>query len=100
MIDAGKGLCSKHAFECGGGTGIFFLLQDCIGLILHKEKAAYVHSPYVDSHGETPQYRGKRLNLELSRYNILHELWCGHMLRQEVISERSKTRSFLPNNFF
>lgn len=100
VLDAGKGLCTKHGFECGGGCGIFFLLQDCIGLILHKEKAAYVHSPYVDSHGETPQYRGKRLNLELSRYNILHELWRGHMLRQEVISERSKTRSFLPNNFF
>jgi len=100
VLVAGTGLCTKHAFECGGGCGIFFLLQDCIGLILHKEKAAYVHSPYVDSHGETPQYRGKRLNLELSRYNILHELWCGHMLRQEVISERSNVRSFLPNNLF
>jgi len=100
VLDAGKGLCTKHGFECGGGSGIFFLLQDCIGLILHKEKAAYVHSPYVDSHGETPQYRGKRLNLELSRYNILRELWCGHMLRQEVISERSNVRAFLPNNLF
>jgi len=101
VIDGkGKGRCTKHAFECGGGCGIFFLLQECVGLILHKEKAAYVHSPYVDSHGETPQYRGRPLNLDLSRYNILHKLWSGHLLRQEVISERSKARHILPNNFY
>ena len=72
MNAAGKGECTKHAYRCGGGSGIFFLLQECIGLIMHGMKAAYVHSPYVDSHGETPHYRGRPLNLDLDRYNTLH----------------------------
>ena len=29
---AGKGECTKHAQKCGGGAGIFFLLQECTGL--------------------------------------------------------------------
>eukprot|EP00553_Chaetoceros_curvisetus_P001174 CAMPEP_0204617540 /NCGR_PEP_ID=MMETSP0717-20131115/4492_1 /ASSEMBLY_ACC=CAM_ASM_000666 /TAXON_ID=230516 /ORGANISM="Chaetoceros curvisetus" /LENGTH=467 /DNA_ID=CAMNT_0051631099 /DNA_START=70 /DNA_END=1470 /DNA_ORIENTATION=+ len=76
VLDAGgKGECTKHAHICGGGSGIFFLLQECIGLALNKERAAYIPSPYVDSHGETPQYRGRPLNMDISRYEHLHELW-------------------------
>eukprot|EP00559_Dactyliosolen_fragilissimus_P000392 CAMPEP_0184873654 /NCGR_PEP_ID=MMETSP0580-20130426/41963_1 /TAXON_ID=1118495 /ORGANISM="Dactyliosolen fragilissimus" /LENGTH=1200 /DNA_ID=CAMNT_0027376583 /DNA_START=107 /DNA_END=3706 /DNA_ORIENTATION=- len=71
----GKGECTHHAYRCGGGCGIFFLLQECVCLIMHNRKAAYSDSPYVDSHGETPQYRGRPLNLDIGRYNNLHELW-------------------------
>ena len=89
VLDAkGKGACTKHASICGGGCGIFFILQDCVGLALHREKAAYINSPYVDSHGECPQYRGRPLNIDKSRYEFLHSLWSGHMLREYVISER------------
>ncbi len=92
VLDAGgKGECTKHAHICGGGCGIFFLLQECIGLALNKERAAYIPSPYVDSHGETPQYRGRPLNMDTSRYEHLHELWSGHMLREFVIAERLKS---------
>jgi Proteolysis_6 C-terminal len=49
----GKGECTRHSYKCGAGTGLFFLLQECSGLIMHKGKAAYIHSPYVDSHGKT-----------------------------------------------
>lgn len=55
---------------------------------MHGHKAAYVHSPYVDSHGETPQYRGRPLNLDLNRYEILKEMWVGHLVRERVITER------------
>ena len=55
---------------------------------MHGVKAAYVPSPYVDSHGETPQYRGRPLNLDLSRYELLRELWVGHLVRERVITER------------
>jgi len=96
----GKGECTKHAYRCGGGSGIFFLLQECIGLIMHGVKAAYVHSPYVDSHGETPHYRGRPLNLDLDRYNTLHELWSGHLVRQKVISERGNSRQVIIANFY
>jgi len=96
----GKGECTNHAFECGAGAGIFFLLQECIGLIMHGTKAAYVHSPYVDSHGETPQYRGRPLNLDLDRYDILQELWSGHLVRQKVIAERGSSRQVIIANFY
>eukprot|EP00550_Attheya_septentrionalis_P012964 CAMPEP_0198304944 /NCGR_PEP_ID=MMETSP1449-20131203/57651_1 /TAXON_ID=420275 /ORGANISM="Attheya septentrionalis, Strain CCMP2084" /LENGTH=2807 /DNA_ID=CAMNT_0044007473 /DNA_START=500 /DNA_END=8923 /DNA_ORIENTATION=- len=96
----GKGECTKHAAACGGGAGIFFLLQECVGLIMHVGKAAYVHSPYVDSHGETPQYRGRPLNLDLDRYDILKELWSEHLVREKVVAERGNARQVIIANFY
>lgn len=96
----GKGECTKHAQKCGGGAGIFFLLQECIGLMLHGNKAAYIHSPYVDSHGETPHYRGRPLNLDMERYRILQELWTSHTLRAQVIAERGSSRQVIIANFY
>jgi hypothetical protein len=103
VLDAsGKGECTRHTYQCGGGCGIFFLLQDCICLALHKDKAAYLPSPYVDSHGETPQFRGRPLNIDPIRYDFLHELWSGHTLREHVIAERQKsTRNLMiTSNYF
>ena len=97
---AGKGECTKHAQKCGGGAGIFFLLQECTGLMLHGNKAAYIHSPYVDSHGETPHYRGRPLNLDMERYRILQELWTSHTLRAQVIDERGNSRQVIIANFY
>lgn len=96
----GRSECTKHALRCGAGCGIFFLLQECIGLIMHGHKAAYVHSPYVDSHGETPQYRGRPLNLDLNRYEILKEMWVGHLVRERVITERGSSRQVIIPNFY
>jgi len=96
----GKGECTKHAVTCGAGVGIFFLLQECIGLMIHGTKAAYIHSPYVDSHGETPHYRGRPLNLDMDRYQILYELWTGHLVREKVIAERGSSRQVIIANFY
>ena len=96
----GKGECTKHALKCGAGCGIFFLLQECLALIMHGGKAAYVHSPYVDAHGETPQYRGRPLNLDRERYDVLAELWNGHLIRERVIAERSTSRQVIIANFY
>jgi len=96
----GKSECTKHAVKCGAGCGIFFLLQECLGLIMHGGKAAYVHSPYVDSHGETPQYRGRPLNLDEDRYDILKEMWAGHLVRERVIAERSSSRQVIIPSFY
>ena len=99
-LNIGKGQCTKHALKCGGGCGIFFLLQECKTLIIHNKRAAYVHSPFVDTHGETGEYRGKPLNLNIDRYSVLQELWFGHLVRQKVISERETSRQFILNNYY
>ena len=96
----GKGECTRHSYKCGAGTGMFFLLQECAGLIMHNGKAAYIHSPYVDSHGETPQYRGRPLNLDLDRFDHLHEVWSGHAVRQQVLAERGSSRQIIVPDFY
>ena len=96
----GKGECTRHSYKCGAGTGMFFLLQECAGLIMHNGKAAYIHSPFVDSHGETPQYRGRPLNLDLDRYDHLHEVWSGHAVRQQVVAERGGSRQIIVPDFY
>jgi len=96
----GKGECTKHSYKCGAGAGMFFLLQECSGLIMHKSKAAYIHSPYVDSHGETPQFRGRPLNLDLVRYEHLREVWMGHAIRQTVVAERGSSRQVILPDFY
>jgi hypothetical protein len=96
----GKGECTRHSFKCGAGTGMFFLLQECAGLIMHNGKAAYIHSPFVDSHGETPQYRGRPLNLDLDRYDHLNEVWSGHGIRQQVVAERGGSRQVIVPDFY
>ena len=97
---SGKGECTRHSYKCGAGAGMFFLLQECSGLIMHKSKAAYIHSPYVDSHGETPQYRGRPLNLDLNRYDHLREIWYGHGVRQQVVAERATSRQVILPDFY
>jgi hypothetical protein len=96
----GRGECTKHASQCGAGAGLFFLLQECSGLLLHKTKAAYGPSPYVDSHGETPQYRGRPLNLDVARYEHLREVWYGHAVRQQVVAERGSARQVILPDFY
>lgn len=96
----GKGECTRHTFKCGAGAGMFFLLQECSGLILHKSKAAYIHSPYVDSHGETPQFRGRPLNLDMGRYEHLRGMWMGHGIRQTVVAERGSSRQVILPDFY
>lgn len=97
---SGKSECTRHSYKCGAGAGLFFLLQECSGLIMHKSKAAYIHSPYVDSHGETPQYRGRPLNLDLDRYEHLREVWFSHGVRQKVVAERGSSRQVILPDFY
>jgi len=93
ILDAqGKGRCTQHSSVCGGGVGVFFLMQDCKGLLVHNGKAAYVQSPYVDSHGETPQFRGRPLFLDKDRLKVFEELWTSHGARMKVIGERRSQR--------
>ena len=101
VLDAGgKGQCTKHASKCGAGVGVFFLVQECVALCMHGKFAAYHPSPYVDSHGETPQYRGRPLNLDVQRWKLLQDMWCSHAIREKVISERSSSRQVIIANYY
>ena len=35
----GKGECTRHAARCGGGCGVYFLLQECTVLLVHGPRA-------------------------------------------------------------
>jgi len=70
------------------------------GLIVHGSQAAYVHSPYMDSQGETLQFRGRPLNLDSDRYEILEELWHSHLVKQRVIMERGNARQLIIPNYY
>ena len=94
----GKGECTRHSYTCGAGTGIFFLLQDYVGVIMHKGFGSYIRSIYVDSHGETPV--GRPLFLDVTRYEHLRSLWFGHGVRQQVIAEREATQQGIVPNFY
>ena len=59
-----------------------------------------MYSPFVDTHGETSEYRGKPLNLNIDRYSVLQELWFRHLVRQKVVSERETSRQFILNNYY
>lgn len=85
----GKSECANHTLTCGLGCGIFFLVQRCSVLIIHRDKQMIIPGPYVDSHGETPHYRGRPLHLIKARYDDLHALWSEHAIRAKVIGERS-----------
>ena len=98
-LDAsGTGECTRHSYNCGAGTGICFLLQECVGLIMHRSEGSYIHSIYVDAHGETP--RGRPLYLDLARYEHIRELWVGHMIRQQVIAERESTQQGVVRGYY
>lgn len=102
LLDAsGKGECTKHSYKCGGGAGIFFLLQERSALTIHGTKAAYEPSPYVDSHGEAPKHGGRPLFLDYNRYDDLRVLWFGHLVREKVIFERGNLgEGLIIDNFY
>ncbi|CAN0530175.1 unnamed protein product, partial [Ectocarpus sp. 8 AP-2014] len=87
VLDAsGRGECTRHAAECGCGTGLFFLLQECAVLLMHGRRAAYFPSPYVDAYGERQRhsFRGRPLYLDQRRYDVVRGLWVKHLVAHEV----------------
>ena len=56
--------------------------------------------PSLSTAGETPQYRGRPLNLDLARYDHLREVWSGHAVRQQVLAERGSSRQVIVPDFY
>ena len=85
------GECTLHARICGGGTGIFFIIQHFSVVLLHDSRACFYPSIYLDSHGETDTSRGQNrpMYLSLKRYKKIEELYKNHLIPYEVARIRS-----------
>lgn len=72
-----QGMAFTHSLACGGGTCVFLLLKMTRLLVLRKNRATFLASPYVDSHGEEDLrlQRGKPLSLHTERLRRLWQLW-------------------------
>jgi len=96
------GTCTLHARTVGSGTGIFFLLQKCIVLLVHNKKSSYSASLYVDENGEedTGLTRGRPLFLKDDRYEALGCLWRQHGVPREVAQIRSTSDRVIRDNWY
>ena len=96
------GSCTLHARNVGSGSGIFFLLQKCIVLLVHNKKSAYSASLYVDENGEedTGLARGRPLFLNDERYEGLEALWRSHGIPREVAQIRSTSDRVIRDNWY
>ena len=100
--DHRRGACTKHALKCAGGLGVFFVVQRCSVLLVHKNRSAYSLSPYVDVHGEEDigLKRGRPLYLSPKRYDTLRDLWRSHRVPLEVARLRNSADRVIIDGYY
>merc|ERR1711916_397094 len=79
--DVAVGECTMHAHECGGGTGVYLMVQSSTVLvILDGKRDCLWGSFYLDAFGEEDidLKRGKPLFLDEQRYRALEHQWMTH----------------------
>ena len=90
---SGKGECTKHASVCNVTNSVFFLLDDCKLLFMHKGRAIYYLAPYIDEYGERHErdrhLRAKPLYLDSNYYDSVQSLVAKHQIPREVHAKRS-----------
>ncbi len=97
----GKGRCTAHATKCNLGCGMFFLLQECTLVLMHRRRACYLPSPYVDDHGERHgQFRGRPLYLDRRRLDLLRALAANHEIPLKVVHNRSTSRQVIISGYY
>ncbi|KAK7110558.1 E3 ubiquitin-protein ligase UBR3-like [Littorina saxatilis] len=76
--------CVGHSVQCGGGTGIFLLVNSSIVVVLRGPRATLWGSVYLDQHGEEDRdlKRGKPLYLSRDRLKLLESQWISHSFEQ------------------
>ncbi len=96
------GACTLHAWHCGSGCCVFFLVQRCVVLLMRDSFAAYYGSMYVDEYGEEDTWvrRGRPLHLSATRYATLCCLYLTHQVAEEVCRRRSLTNKVIRNGYF
>ncbi|XP_041366438.1 E3 ubiquitin-protein ligase UBR3-like [Gigantopelta aegis] len=72
--------CVQHSVTCGGGTGIFLLINSSVIVVIRGPRATLWGSIYLDEHGEEDRdlKRGKPLFLSKERYELLETQWRSH----------------------
>lgn len=102
----GRGECTRHAEQCGGGTGIFFLVQQRRTLLVWGCKAAYGGrelTPYLDAHREAPGMAlGKSSPLYLDRASLaaIERLCLQHQIPRVVTSLRNGAERVIRDSFY
>lgn len=69
--------CVQHSRSCGGGTGLFLIVNSSIIVVIQGPRATAWGSIYLDEHGEEDHYlkRGRPLYLCEERLRLLQEEW-------------------------
>ncbi|KAI0233528.1 E3 ubiquitin-protein ligase UBR3 [Lamellibrachia satsuma] len=72
--------CVQHSIDCGGGTGMFIIVNSSLIVVIRGPRATIWGSVYLDEHGEEDRdlKRGKPLYLSKERYGLLREQWLTH----------------------
>ncbi|XP_048246065.1 E3 ubiquitin-protein ligase UBR3-like [Haliotis rufescens] len=72
--------CVQHSITCGGGIGIFLLVNSSVIIVIRGPRATLWGSVFLDEHGEEDRdlKRGKPLYLSKERYELLQEQWLSH----------------------
>lgn len=102
VYDSAAGECTLHARSCGAGTGVFFLVQQCQGLLIRGARSVYWPSLYLDSSGEVNEQRGqnKPLFLSMKRYRKLEDLYMNHQIAKEIVRKRASAESVIRLSWF
>jgi E3 ubiquitin-protein ligase UBR2 len=102
VFDTSAGECTLHARSCGAGVGVFFLVQQCQGLLIRGTRAVYWPSLYLDSSGEVNDRQGQNRPLFLSakRYKKLEEMYLNHQIAKELVRKRASAESVIRLNWF
>lgn len=90
MSVSNPGECTLHARACGGGTGIFFLIQNFSVVLINDSRACFYPSLYLDANGETSRIGQSRpMFLSLKRYLKVDEIYKNHLIPYEVARSRA-----------
>jgi len=69
-----------HSIDCGGGTGVFLVVNSSTIVVIRGKRACIWGSFYLDAFGEEDKdlRRGKPLFLHPERFNLLQHQWQTH----------------------
>ena len=81
---------------------MFFLVQQCQGLLVRGARSVYWPSLYLDASGEVNEQRGQNRPLFLSakRYKRLEDLYLNHQIAKEIVRKRASAESVIRRNWF
>lgn len=102
MAALSPGDCTIHAEHCGGGVGVFFLVQKCCPLLIKGSRACYLPPIYLDQNGETSETLSQSKPMHLSRKRVrrLEELYVRHQLVRELFRVRASSDKVIRQNWY